>query len=170
MIDFKAVNRVLLAGLLLVSFGGLSALAQFSSGVEGTAKDQSGAVVAGAKVMLTDTRLGVSKNTTTNQNGYFHIDSIAASTYSLQIRMPGFKTYDQKDLVLQVGEIRTLSPMLEVGSVSADVTVSAGAVALNTESATTGAIISSWSERLWTFCSHPGNDGKRCYVGRQLHE
>jgi hypothetical protein len=142
MIDFKAVNRVLLAGLLLVSFGGLSALAQFSSGVEGTAKDQSGAVVAGAKVMLTDTRLGVSKNTTTNQNGYFHIDSIAASTYSLQIRMPGFKTYDQKDLVLQVGEIRTLSPMLEVGSVSADVTVSAGAVALNTESATTGAIIS----------------------------
>src|SRR6202044_3089285 len=54
----------------------------------------------------------------------------------------GFKTYGQSDLVLQVGEIRTLSPVLEVGSVSADVTVSAGAVTLNTESATTGAVIS----------------------------
>jgi hypothetical protein len=142
MIDFKAVNRVSLAGLLLLSLGSVTALAQFSSGVEGTAKDQSGAVVAGAKVTLTDTRLGVTKNTTTNQDGYFHFDSIAASSYSLQIQMAGFKTYDQNDLVLQVGEIRTISPVLEIGSVSADVTVSAGSVALNTESATTGAIIS----------------------------
>ncbi len=142
MIDFKAANRVLLAGFLLLSFGSVTAFAQFSSGVEGTAKDQSGAVVAGAKVKLTDTRLGVTKDTTTNQDGYFRIDSIAASSYSLQIQMTGFKTYGQSDLVLQVGEIRTLSPVLEVGSVSADVTVSAGAVTLNTESATTGAVIS----------------------------
>jgi hypothetical protein len=142
MIDFKALNRMLLAGLLLLSLGGVTALAQFNSGVEGTAKDQSGAVVGGAKVTLTDTRLGVSKGTITNQDGYFHFDSIAASSYSLHIQMAGFKTYDQKDLVLQTGEIRTVSPVLEVGSVTSDVTVSAGSVALNTESATTGAIIS----------------------------
>ena len=103
MIDFKAANRVLLAGFLLLSFGSVTAFAQFSSGVEGTAKDQSGAVVAGAKVKLTDTRLGVTKDTTTNQDGYFRIDSIAASSYSLQIQMTGFKTYGQSDLVLQVG-------------------------------------------------------------------
>jgi hypothetical protein len=142
MIVLKAATRVWLIAMLLLSFGGVTALAQFSSGVEGTAKDQSGAVVAGAKVKLTDTRLGVSKDTTTNQDGYFHIDSIAASSYSLQIQMAGFKTYSQKDLILQVGEIRAISPVLEIGSVSADVTVSAGAEALNTESATTGAIIS----------------------------
>ena len=142
MIDFKAMKRVFFAGLLLLSFGSVAALAQFNSGVEGTAKDQSGAVVGGAKVTLTDTRLGISKSTTTNSDGYFHFDSIAASTYGLHIQMAGFKTYDQNDLVLQTGEIRTVSPVLEVGSVSSDVTVSAGSVALNTESATTGAIIS----------------------------
>ncbi len=142
MIKFKGANRVWLVLLLLVSLGGVDALAQFSSGVQGSAKDQSGAVVAGAKVTLTDTRLGVSKTTTTNQNGYFSFDSIAASTYSLQIQMGGFKTYDQKDLSLQVGEIRTVAPILEIGSVSADVTVSASVGALNTESATTGDVIS----------------------------
>jgi hypothetical protein len=138
----KTAIRVWIMAALLVSLGSVTAFAQFSSGVEGTAKDQSGAVLSGAKVTLTDTRLGVSKATTTNQNGYFRIDSIAASNYTLQVQVSGFKTYDQKDLILQAGEIRTITATLEVGSVSADVTVSAGSVALNTESATTGAIIS----------------------------
>jgi hypothetical protein len=141
MVGLKAATRVWLIPMLLLSLGGATALAQFSSGVEGTAKDQSGAVISGAKVTLTDTRLGVSKTATTNQDGYFRIDSIAASNYTLQIQMAGFKTYDQKDLVLEVGEIRTVAPALEVGSVSADVTVSATTAALNTESATTGAVI-----------------------------
>ncbi len=142
MIKFESANRVWLVLLLLMSFGGVKALAQFSSGVQGSAKDQSGAVVAGAKVTLTDTRLGVSKTTKTNQDGYFSFDSIGASTYSLQVQMAGFKTYTQKDLTLQVGEIRTIAPILEIGSVSAAVTVSASVGALNTESATTGAVIS----------------------------
>lgn len=139
---FRLFKTLWLALLLLASLGGATAYGQFSSGVQGTAKDQSGAVVAGAKVTLTDTRLGVSKTTTTNQDGYFHIDSIAASTYALHIEMAGFKTYDQKDLILQVGEIRTVNPTLEIGSVTADVTVSADTAALNTEAATTGAVIS----------------------------
>ena len=142
MIKFESANRVWLVLLLLMTFGGVKALAQFSSGVQGSAKDQSGAVVAGAKVTLTDTRLGVSKTTKTNQDGYFSFDSIGASTYSLQVQMAGFKTYTQKDLTLQVGEIRTIAPILEIGSVSAAVTVSASVGALNTESATTGAVIS----------------------------
>ena len=142
MIKFESANRVWLVLLLLMSFGGVKALAQFSSGVQGSAKDQSGAVVAGAKVTLTDTRLGVSKTTKTNQDGYFSFDSIGASTYSLQVQMAGFKTYTQKDLTLQVGEIRAIAPILEIGSVSAAVTVSASVGALNTESATTGDVIS----------------------------
>lgn len=139
---FRPLKKLLLAILLLVSLAGVSALAQFSSGIEGTAKDQSGAAVPGAKVTLTDSRLGISKSTTTNQAGFFRFDSIAASTYSIKIQMAGFKTYDQNDLTLQVGEIRTTNPTLEVGSVSADITVSASAAVLNTESATTGAVIS----------------------------
>lgn len=138
----KTAGMVLGLLTLVLSLGGVRANAQFSSGVEGTAKDQSGAVIAGARVTLTDTRLGVIKTATTSQNGYFRIDSIAASAYTINIKLAGFKTWEQKDLTLQVDEVRTLAPTLEVGSVETDVTVSAEEAAINMASATTGAVIS----------------------------
>ncbi len=116
--------------------------AQFSSGIEGTAHDTSGALIAEAKVTLTDTRLGVDKTVVTNQAGYFRIDSIAASTYRLQIEASGFKLWEQKDLVLQVGEVRTIAPTLEVGAASSQITVAASVESVNLTSAMTGSVIS----------------------------
>src|ERR1700722_10606294 len=135
----RHLGRVSILGLIFLS--GSSAFAQFSSGIEGTARDQSGASLSGATVTITDTKLGIAKTTTTNDAGYFRIDSIAASTYTVQIQMSNFKTWDQKDLTLQVGEIRTLAPVLEIGSTSVDVTVSASTESVNLTSASTGSVI-----------------------------
>ena len=88
MIDKRIATRISIIIIIIVlsfGLGGLSAFAQFSSGIEGIAHDQSGAVIAGATVTVTDTRLGVVKTVTTSQAGYFRIDSIAASTYTVQI-------------------------------------------------------------------------------------
>jgi hypothetical protein len=137
----KSAKRISTLVMLLLSLGSLTAFAQFSSGIEGTALDTSGAVIAGATVTLTDTRLGVAKTVLTSQSGYFRIENIAASTYTVQISTSGFKTWDQKNLTLQVGEIRSLSPVLEVGQVSAEITVSASVVALDLVSPTTGSVI-----------------------------
>src|SRR6516225_8892081 len=113
----KTLRRLFISLLLLSGFGG-SAFAQFSSGIEGTAHDSSGAAIAGAQVTITDTRLGVEKTTTTSDAGYFRIDSIAASTYTVKIAATGFETWQQAGLTLQVSEIRTLAPILKVGTVS----------------------------------------------------
>jgi hypothetical protein len=142
MTNLRTATRFSILLVLLLSLGGLSAFAQFLSGIEGTVKDTSGALIAGAKVTVTDTRLGVVKTVTTSQAGYFRIDSIAASTYTVQIAMSGFKAWDQKDLSLQVGETRTIVPVLEIGQVSAEVTVSASEVTLDLVSASTGSVIS----------------------------
>ena len=131
----------LLCALLLL-FAAPHARAQFESAVEGTVHDSSGAVVPGAKVTLTDTRLGIAKTTTTNNAGYFRIGSIGASNYSLQIEVPGFTPYQQTNLNLQVGETRTLAPDLQVGTTSSEVTVSAEQATLNLSKPTTGSIIS----------------------------
>ncbi len=135
-------TRILILLTLLAGMGSLSAVAQFSSGIEGTVQDQSGAAIANAKVTLTDLNLGVARTINSSQSGFFRIDSISASTYSVRIEAAGFKVWEQKDLTLQVGEIRTISPALEVGSVSTDVTVSAEQATINTVAATTGAVIS----------------------------
>ena len=141
MITTATARRISVLFVLLLSMRGFSAFAQFQSGIEGTVRDTSGALIVGAKVTVTDTQIGVAKTVTTNQSGYFRIDSIGASRYTVQIQMSGFKAWDQKDLTLQVGETRTLAPVLEVGLASAEVTVSASEVTLDLVSPTTGSVI-----------------------------
>ena len=179
MTSLKFARRISILFIILLSLGGLSAHAQFSSGIEGTVQDKSGAVLPGAKVTVTDTRLGVAKTDTTNQSGYFRIDSIAASSYTVQIQMSGFKMWEQKDLTLQVGEIRTLSPALEVGSVATEITVSAAQAAINLTTPTTrrrhfgsyrAADAAHRPERLRPGCFGAGNDGKCGKLRRQLHQ
>jgi hypothetical protein len=138
---FKIITRLAIL-LALVCIGTGLATAQFSSGIEGTVHDVSGAVIPGAQVTLTDTRLGITKTVTTNDAGYFRIDSIAASSYTLKLVANGFDEYDENDLTLQVGELRTLSPILKVGSTSTQVTVSASQASLNLSAPTTGSVIS----------------------------
>lgn len=140
MTSIRLMSRLGLV-LLLVALGGMPAFAQFLSGIEGTARDDSGAVIVGARVTLTDTKLGVTKTSVTNQSGYFRIDSIAASTYTVRVDMAGFQSWQQKDLTLAVGEVRTLAPVLQVGAATTSITVSASAAALNLVSPTTGSVI-----------------------------
>ena len=145
MTSVKSATRISILVMLVLSLRGLSAFAQFSSpyssGIEGTVQDPSGALIPGATVTITDTRLGIVKTITTNQAGYFRIDSIAASTYTVHIEMSGFKTWEQKGLTLQVGEIRTLAPTLVVGAVSTNLTVEAAVETVNLVSAKTGATV-----------------------------
>ena len=130
--------------LLLLLFGlwEAPAFAQFSSGIEGTVHDSTGALVAGARVTATDTRLGVSKETTTNDSGFFRIDSVAASIYTVEIQMTGFETWRQVNLTLHVGEVRTLAAALKVGAVSENFDVLATETSVDLVTPTTGSVIS----------------------------
>jgi hypothetical protein len=136
----KCVVRIPILVILLLTIGGLPASAQFLSGIEGTVKDQSGALVTGAKVTVTDNRLGASRGATT-EDGFFRIDSIAASTYTVEIVMSGFKTWEQKDLVVEVGQIQTITPVMALASTVAEVNVSAPEETVNLVSPTTESVI-----------------------------
>ena len=141
MASARNLHRFFTLFLFLSIFTALPVLAQFSSGIEGTARDTSGAAIAGAKVIITDTRLGVSKTVTSNDAGYFRIDSIAASTYTVEVQMAGFETWRQANLALQVGEVRTLAPALKVGATSENIEVSAAETAVDLVTPTTGSVI-----------------------------
>jgi len=138
----KLWTRITILLLLMFGLGGAKIFAQFSSGIEGIVHDTTGAVVAKAKVTVTDTRLGVSKVVYSGQDGYFRIDGIATSTYTVEISLTGFETWKQAGLTLQIAEIRTITPELRVGAVSTNVEVSATAAALDLVNPTTGSIIS----------------------------
>jgi hypothetical protein len=141
MIGMRYAARISILIVFLLTLGGSAAFAQFLSGIDGTVKDQSGGLVAGATVTVTNTRLGIAKTVTTSDAGYFRIDSIASSTYTVKIEMHGFKTWEQKNLVVDVGVIQTIAPVLEVATASTEVTVSAAEVSVDLVSAATGSIV-----------------------------
>src|SRR5437763_12583115 len=86
--------------------------------LSGTVLDQNGAVVPAAKITVTETATGVQRTATTNDQGYFSIPLLKASNYLLQVEHPGFMTAEVKDVVLNVGDQRSLRIQMKVDTAS----------------------------------------------------
>ncbi|HTS64872.1 MAG TPA: carboxypeptidase-like regulatory domain-containing protein [Candidatus Acidoferrales bacterium] len=89
----------------------------------GIVTDPSTAVVAKAKVTLTDTQSGSQRDTLTNNDGYFTFASVPVGTYNVAVEAKGFVTYKVQGIGLGGGEKRNLDVSLQVGSTSQAVEV-----------------------------------------------
>src|SRR3954471_22655777 len=78
-----------------------SVMGQGFGTIVGTVTDQSGAVVAGAKVTVTDPATAQSREETTNAQGYYVLPSLKPAPYDVSIAASGFGVYTQKNVVLQ---------------------------------------------------------------------
>ena len=102
----------------------------------GQVTDASGASVAGASVVLKDERGDVVAQTSTDSNGQYSFDGVAAGTYRAEFQQTGFKKNELVALHVGPGD-NTANSQLQVGTVSQVVEVSAGSASVNTESADT---------------------------------
>src|SRR6185503_18179794 len=90
----------LAAGLALP----LTAAAQETRGkISGTVRD-SGGVVPGASVKITNTDTSVSQNFTTNESGYFEASFLNPGTYAVGVQMSGYKAVVRDRIALGAGE------------------------------------------------------------------
>src|SRR5262245_18066478 len=105
-----------------------------TGGLTGTVTDSQNAAVTGAKVRVSNADTGINLTTTTDSVGYFTVGALAPGKYSLRIESPNFKTF-QTTAVVQVGQITTLNPKLEVGSSSTIIEVTGSAISINSEQA-----------------------------------
>ena len=127
----KALAAMILA-LILPS----AASAQVLYGsLTGNVTDQSGAVVAGAKVEALNTGTGAKKIVATDERGVFLFSDLQAGVYKLTITAASFKSVVQENLKIDANTSRRLDAQLEVGDVSATVQISADTPALQTERA-----------------------------------
>jgi hypothetical protein len=113
----------------------LAVLAQYTSAIEGTVTDASGAVLPAAAVKITDQNLGVTRAATANGDGFFHVGELAAGTYEVSVEARGFKTWLIRDLKVETSQTRSVFPALEVGAVTSEVKVTAEANAVNVATA-----------------------------------
>jgi len=130
----------LIASILFL-FCGISvvfAQGSYTAQIRGIVTDQSGAVVAHAKVIFTDDDTGVSASAETNQNGLYVVNGLRPAKYSAKTEAAGFRPIDQRDIVLAVSQQATLNFTLKPLSVMETVTVTQSAPLLDTGGASLG--------------------------------
>src|SRR5262245_23341857 len=118
-----------------------SVWAQATAQISGAVQDQSGAVLPGVEVMATQTSTGVSRATITNETGYYVLPNLPLGPYRLEASLPGFRTYVQTGIVLQVNSSPTINVVLQVGQVSEQVEVQANAGLVETRSLSVGQVM-----------------------------
>src|SRR5207248_11426698 len=107
-----------------------TAWAQATAQISGTVRDQSGAVLPGVEVMATQTDTGIVRSTVTNETGTYVLANLALGPYRLEAGLPGFRSFVQTGIVLQVNSSPVINVSLEVSQVSETVEVQANAVAV----------------------------------------
>jgi hypothetical protein len=130
---------LLLLALVLGPFGSAFAVfAQENSGsIQGVVKDQSGAVIAGAKVTANSPALVRSLDATTDSSGAYLFPRTPVGTYSISVTRQGFKTVKIETIVVQLGNTNTVDVELPAGQVSESVTVTAGGETIDVTSSKT---------------------------------
>ncbi len=106
-----------------------------TSSLTGSAADPTGAVIAGAQVIVKNNATSAEFRAVTAANGTFSIPSLDAGTYTVSISAPGFKQVIINDVKLDAGAPSTVRVSLDVGSTSESVVVQGGAEILQTQSA-----------------------------------
>ena len=124
--------------LVVLGLGGTAsrAGAQGLSGqIGGSVIDGSKGAIPGAAVTVRNTATAVTRETVTDAQGLFVFTNLFAGTYDLQITLTGFRTYEQKGIVVTATERVAVPPIvLEVGGLAEVVTVEASALRAQTQS------------------------------------
>ena len=131
---------VVLAGLVV--FTAQVLLAQTDKAqLTGILTDPSKAPIADADVMLTNSATSAQRSTKTNSDGYYTLLLLEPGSYTLRIQKTGFETMLQSNLKLDVAQSARLDFALSIGSVNQQITVTASAPLLESDTATLGQTI-----------------------------
>jgi hypothetical protein len=136
---FIIVGLLMSVGLLVPALGQTAG----EGAITGTVKDSTGAVVPNATVTAKNVATGVSTSRVSSSAGVYQISPLIVGTYSVTVSVPGFKTFEQQNVVLNENQILGLNPVLDIGSQSTTVTVTEAPPQLDTANAVLGGTISS---------------------------
>ena len=135
------VGFSVLVGILVAALTCTAVWAQSTAQVSGTVKDQTGAVLPGVDVTATQTDTGLKRSAVTDETGSYILPNLPVGPYRLEAALPGFRTYVQTGIVLQVGSSSVINAILGVGQVSETVEVQANAALVETRNTGVGQVI-----------------------------
>jgi hypothetical protein len=127
--------------LLISVLACVSAWAQATAQISGTVRDASGAVLPGADITASQTETGIVRSTVSNETGSYVIPTLPLGPYKLEVSLPGFRTFVQAGIVLQVNSNPTINAVLEVGQKSELVEVQANTALVETRTVGVGQVM-----------------------------
>lgn len=129
---------VVCAALAIGPFGNQLEAQTFFGSVVGTVTDNSGAVLPGATVTVTDVGTNESRSQKSNSAGAYQFVNLVPATYKLAVEAPGFKSFLYTPVTVAVDTAVRVNAALQVGATTETVEVSANAPLLQTESGALG--------------------------------
>ncbi len=133
--DIRNGAAVVLLALAVIGFVAPAARAQqvAVAQLDGYVTDPSGQAVVGAQVKAIETDRDSVRSASTDVAGHYAFPGLAAGNYRLEVSSQGFKTYVQMGIVLDAGNNRSQSVVLQVGALSESIQVTANAVQVETK-------------------------------------
>jgi hypothetical protein len=120
-------------GLIVMGYAPRTASAQVLYGsIVGTLTDETGATIPRATVTVTNTSTGLSRQTTTDDVGYYSIPNLLEGTYDLAVNASGFRPYTQKGVEVRINVPTRIDAVVQVGALNEQVTVEASTQVLQT--------------------------------------
>jgi len=132
------ILRVAMALLLVTMGAALNPLPAFAQGsamssVSGTVTDSTGAVVPGADVTAKNNATGVVLNAVSGSNGAFTIPAVSSGTYTVTVRLMGFKTAVLNDVLVTVAGPANVRAKLEIGGIEETIIVAGSQEIIQTQ-------------------------------------
>ena len=107
----------------LFCFCASSAMAQFTSAIQGVVTDASGAVIPAAVVHVTNVDSGVAREARTSNEGLYRVINLGPGTYRVKVAVKGFGPAERPSVPLGISETLRADFVLKVGDVVDQVTV-----------------------------------------------
>jgi hypothetical protein len=137
----KPAARAVIWILLAIFAGAPNLKAQKDTGaITGIVTDQSGAVIGGAKVTITDVDHGTKLSTTTNAQGEYVVSPLKIGRYTVAIEKDGFRKTVLGPVTVEVQEKPAVDAILHVGSIAETVTISTQGPQLETDTSDLGQV------------------------------
>jgi len=135
----------LLLGALLAVITSSTAFGQgFQGGLRGSVKD-SGGVIPGVEVVLTNEQTNIKRSVVTNERGEYVFANVDPGNYNVKAILQGYKTADRGGIRIGTQQFLTLDLTLEVGAITENVTVTGEAPLIETANASQGTVLDSES-------------------------
>src|SRR5215813_1205308 len=130
-------------GILILLLTASAVWAQGTAQLSGTVRDESGAVLPGVTITVTQTNTGLVRTTVTDESGAYLLTNLPTGPYRLEAALQGFRSYAQTGIVLQVGGTPTVKAVLAVGALEEAVTVEAAAPIVDIKSSGISSVVNS---------------------------